>query len=77
MSFTVCFSRAAVIKTGVVQVEIIPTVAAREVALQVAIGAHFRGNNKDIFSGLNEILKAETALEDCLSLVNLLMSKDR
>lgn len=33
--------------------------------------------NIRIFSGLNEILEAEGALEECLSTVNLLMSEDR
>lgn len=55
----------------------IPTAADLQAAIQVEIDAHFRGNSKCIFSGLNEILEAEAALEECLSTVNLLMSDDR
>lgn len=51
--------------------------AARRAAIQVAIDAHFGGNSEHIFSGLNEILEAEAALEECLSTAKLLMSEDR
>lgn len=53
------------------------TVATHQAAIQVEIDAHFRGTNKHIFSGLNEILEAGAALEECLSTVNLLVSEDR
>lgn len=53
------------------------TFVARQAAIQVEIDAHFRGNSKHIFSGLNEILEAGAALEECLSTVKLLVSEDR
>lgn len=66
-----CFSRAAGFKSQISQTYPDCCCSPEE------IDADFRGNSKDIFSGLNEILEAGAALEECLSTVNLLMSEDR
>lgn len=39
--------------------------------------AHFKTDHKNLFSGLNEMLEANVSLDECLSVVNPLMSENR